>query len=289
MTAVGIDVGKANLDVMVHGDAKVQRFANSTAGISRLVHRLQALPEARIVLEATGGFEEAVLAACCEAGLWVARINPRQARDFAKATGQLAKTDDLDARMLAEMAHVLHPRLRPHVPVEPWQTELKGWLRRRGQAGEVGPDGVVENVLAQGSQGFWQGIDLQRAAPVHAHGVEHQRQGGNVVEVGVGQQHMFDGEQLVHAQLAHARAGIDQQLLAEQKSGRAAPLGNGPRATQYAQFHGPPLCCARQRCMNCICVPARSSRSPLCRAMGSPPMGLPLSVGLCSPSTWVST
>ncbi len=133
MTAVGIDVGKANLDVMVHGDGKVQRFANRTAGIRRLVQRLQALPDARIVLEATGGFEEAVLAACCDAGLWVARINPRQARDFAKATGQLAKTDDLDARMLAEMAHVFHARLRRHVAVEPWQAELKGWLRRRQQ------------------------------------------------------------------------------------------------------------------------------------------------------------
>lgn len=133
MTAVGIDVGKANLDVMVHGDAKVQRFANTKAGIAKLVEHLGKLSDARIVLEATGGFEEAVLTACCDAGLWVARINPRQARDFAKATGQLAKTDDLDARMLAEMAHVFHARLRPHVAVEPWQAELKGWLRRRQQ------------------------------------------------------------------------------------------------------------------------------------------------------------
>lgn len=133
MTAVGIDVGKANLDVMVHGEAKVQRFANSRAGVAKLVKRLQPLPDAKIVLEATGGYEEDVLAACCEAGMWVCRINPRQARDFAKATGQLAKTDDLDARMLAEMAHVFHARLRPHVPAEPWQAELKGWLRRRQQ------------------------------------------------------------------------------------------------------------------------------------------------------------
>jgi transposase len=133
MTAVGIDVSKANLDVMVHGDGKVQRFANTKAGIAKLLRYLQALPGAKVVVEATGGFEEAVLAACCDAGLWVARINPRQARDFARATGQLAKTDDLDARMLAEMAHVFHARLRPHVAVEPWQAELKGWLRRRQQ------------------------------------------------------------------------------------------------------------------------------------------------------------
>lgn len=111
----------------------MQRFANTKAGVMKLVRHLQALPGTRIVLEATGGFEEAVLAACSDAGLWVARINPRQARDFAKATGQLAKTDDLDARMLAEMAHVFHARLRPHVAAEPWQAELKGWLRRRQQ------------------------------------------------------------------------------------------------------------------------------------------------------------
>lgn len=133
MTAVGIDVGKANLDMMVHGETKVQRFANTKTGISKLVRRLQTLSDAKVVLEATGGFEEAVLAACSDAGLWVARINPRQARDFAKAAGQLAKTDDLDARMLAEMAHVFHARLRPHVAAEPWQNELKGWLRRRQQ------------------------------------------------------------------------------------------------------------------------------------------------------------
>lgn len=137
MTAIGIDVGKANLDVMVHGETKAQRFANTRLGVAKLVKRLLALPDAKIVLEATGGFEEAVLAACCDAGLWVCRINPRQARDFAKATGQLAKTDDLDARMLAEMAHVLHGRLRAHVAAEPWQAELKAWLRRRQQVAEA--------------------------------------------------------------------------------------------------------------------------------------------------------
>ena len=91
MTAVGIDVGKANLDVMVHGGAKVQRFANTRAGITKLVKHLKGLHKAKIVVEATGGFEEPVLTACSHAGLWIARINPRQARDFARATGQLAR------------------------------------------------------------------------------------------------------------------------------------------------------------------------------------------------------
>jgi transposase len=101
MAAVGIDVGKASLDVAVWGQAKVQRFANTTAGIRRLVQQLQRQSDVRIVVEATGGYEDAVLAACAEGGLWIARINPRQARDFARATGQQAKTDALDARMLA--------------------------------------------------------------------------------------------------------------------------------------------------------------------------------------------
>jgi transposase len=123
--------------VAVYGEAKIQRFANTAAGVRRLLQRLQDLEEVRIVLEATGGYEEPVLAACSEAGLWIARIHPRQARDFARATGQLAKTDSLDARMLAEMAQVLPARLRPHTRLEPWQCELRGWLRRRHQVTEA--------------------------------------------------------------------------------------------------------------------------------------------------------
>ncbi|MEG3156312.1 IS110 family transposase [Lysobacter zhanggongensis] len=138
MTAVGIDVSKAMLDLAFNDATKVYRFHNTPAGIRRLVELLRARPGVRIVLEATGGYEEAVLDTCAEAGLWIARINPRQARDFARAAGQLAKTDNLDARMLAEMAAVFHARLRRHVPAEPWQAELKCWLRRRRQ--------IVDNI-----------------------------------------------------------------------------------------------------------------------------------------------
>lgn len=138
MTAVGIDVSKEMLDLAFNDAAKVHHFRNTPAGIRRLVELLCARPGVRIVLEATGGYEEAVLAACADAGLWITRINPRQARDFAKAAGQLAKTDNLDARMLAEMASVFHGRLRRHVPAEPWQAELKCWLRRRRQ--------IVDNI-----------------------------------------------------------------------------------------------------------------------------------------------
>lgn len=133
MAAVGIDVGKANLDMAMDGMPAVARFANSRSGIAKLVKRLQAVGASRIVVEATGGYEEPLLEACCDAGLWVARVNPRQARDFARATGELAKTDAIDARLLALMARLFADRLRPYAAAQPWQRELRDWLRRRGQ------------------------------------------------------------------------------------------------------------------------------------------------------------
>ena len=137
MIAVGVDVGKANLDVGIYGESGVERFGNTSADIRRLTRQLKRRGAERIVVEATGGYEEALLESLAKAGLWVARINPRQARNFARATGQLAKTDGLDARMLAEMAAVFHARLRRHAAAEPWQLELKGWLRRRNQVTET--------------------------------------------------------------------------------------------------------------------------------------------------------
>lgn len=133
MVGIGIDVSKATLDVAVAGQAPVRQFKNTTAGIAQLLKWLAGQPEARVVMEATGGYEEAALDACAHAGIWVARVNPRQARDFAKAIGQLAKTDSLDARVLAEMVDVLHARLRRHSPAPAWQAELKAWLVRRRQ------------------------------------------------------------------------------------------------------------------------------------------------------------
>lgn len=132
-TAVGIDVGKASLDLAVNGVPGVVRLANTAAGIRKLVVRLSKLDEPRIVVEATGGYEDALLEACCDAGLWVCRINPRQARDFARATGELAKTDAIDAALLALMARLFHDRIRRYQAPPPWQRELRDWLRRRGQ------------------------------------------------------------------------------------------------------------------------------------------------------------
>lgn len=132
-TAVGIDVGKAALDLAVDGVAGVARFGNTAAGIRKLVMRLVKLDDPRIVVEATGGYEDALLEACCDAGLWVSRVNPRQARDFARATGELAKTDVIDARLLCLLSRLFADRLRRFEAPSPWQRELRGWLRRRGQ------------------------------------------------------------------------------------------------------------------------------------------------------------
>lgn len=133
MPGIGIDVSKAMLDVAVDGQTKLQRYPNTPTGIGRLVRMLATLAEVRVVVESTGGYEAAVTDACAQAGLWIARIDPRQARDFARATGQLAKTDALDANVLAEMARVFHARLRRYQTPPAWQVELKAWLRRRQQ------------------------------------------------------------------------------------------------------------------------------------------------------------
>jgi transposase len=105
---VGIDVAKAHVDVWVLGaKLDVQRFDNEAEAHSALAAALRPLCVALVVMEATGGYEAALACALQAAGLPVAVVNPRQARDFAKSMGRLAKTDAIDARMLAEFASVL--------------------------------------------------------------------------------------------------------------------------------------------------------------------------------------
>src|SRR4030095_6679870 len=104
---------------------------NDASGIAPLVDRLQALHPILIVLEATGGWERRATAALAAAGLRIVVVNPRQARDFARATGQLAKTDALDARALAHFADVIRPTPRP-LPDAQTQ-ELRALLGRRQQ------------------------------------------------------------------------------------------------------------------------------------------------------------
>jgi transposase len=128
---VGIDVAKAQLDIALRPTGTRWTVSNDDAGITDLVIRLQGIGPQLIVLEATGGYQRAVVAALAAAALPVVVVNPRQARDFAKATGQVAKTDALDARALAHFAEALRPTPRP-VP-DAQTEELRALLARRRQ------------------------------------------------------------------------------------------------------------------------------------------------------------
>lgn len=110
---VGVDVSKNQLDVAIFPTGKSFSCPNSSTGHQKLVQRLRRDPPARIVLEASGGYERAAARALAEAALPVTVVNPRQVRDFAKATGELAKTDQIDAQVLARFADQLRPQLRP--------------------------------------------------------------------------------------------------------------------------------------------------------------------------------
>ena len=132
---VGIDVAKDWLDVAAQPGGAHWRVAHDAAGLADLVARLDGLSPALVVLEASGGYERPALAALAAAGLPVVLINPRQARDFAKATGQLAKTDRLDARALARFAEAVRPPARP-IPSTEGQA-LAATLARRRQLLEM--------------------------------------------------------------------------------------------------------------------------------------------------------
>lgn len=112
LTFVGIDVGKAELEMHVRPNGTHATYPNTPAGQHALATALQAEPPTLIVIEATGGLERATAYALVAADLPVAVINPRQGRDFAKATGRLAKTDRLDAEGLAHFADAIRPTPR---------------------------------------------------------------------------------------------------------------------------------------------------------------------------------
>jgi len=132
---VGIDVAKAHLDVATWPAQERLRVSRDEAGLAELTGWLHARSPRLIVLEATGGLETSVAAALVEAHLLTAVINPRQARDFAKALGCLAKTDALDALVLARFGHAIQPTPRP------WKDEetqaLAALLQRRRQVVEM--------------------------------------------------------------------------------------------------------------------------------------------------------
>ena len=132
---MGIDVSQAALDVAVYPTSEHWQTSNDEAGIAELLERARALEPALIVLEASGGYETPALATLGSAGLPVVAVNPRQVRDFARATGRLAKTDALDAQVLAQFAAVVRPELRP-LP-DAATSELSALLARRRQLVEM--------------------------------------------------------------------------------------------------------------------------------------------------------
>lgn len=132
---VGIDVAKATLDVQVRPSDERWSVTNDEAGIRTLVEQLRGIGPSQIVLEATGGYELAAVSALAAAALPVVVVNPRQVRDFAKATGRLAKTDRLDAAVLARFAEQVRPEARPLATAD--QQELDALLTRRRQLIEM--------------------------------------------------------------------------------------------------------------------------------------------------------
>jgi transposase len=140
---VGIDVAKDRLDVHVRPGGESFTVARDGEGLAALVDRLKQVAPALIVLEATGGFEITVAAAVGSAGLPLAVVNPRQIRDFARATGKLAKTDALDAAAIAHFAQAVHPE--PRALPEAQAQELGELVARRRQ--------VIEMMVAERNRG----------------------------------------------------------------------------------------------------------------------------------------
>lgn len=166
---VGLDVSKQYLDIAFEPARPPQRVAQSEEGIRSLVTQLQALGPVLVVLEATGGFETEVATALALAGLPVALINPRQVRDFARALGRLAKTDALDAAVLALFAARVRPAPRP-LPDETHQA-LAALVTRRRQLVEMLTAERLRLPLAKGA--------IRRDVQAHIHWLEQRVKDSN--------------------------------------------------------------------------------------------------------------
>ena len=138
----GIDVAKDRLDVVLRPSGEYLKATNDERGIGSVVRRLREESPALAVLEATGGMERPASAALAVAGVPVAIVNPRQVRDFAKATGRLAKTDRIDAAVLAHFAEAVRPEPRPLA--DEHARELSAVLLRRRQ--------ILAMVTAEGNR-----------------------------------------------------------------------------------------------------------------------------------------
>ena len=161
---VGLDVSKATLDVALRPTGEGWQVVNAEAGIAALVARLRARKPALLVCEATGGFERPVIVALAAAGVPVVVANPRQVRDFAKATGQLAKTDRIDAGILALFAERVRPQPRPLA--DEAAHLLDALLTRRRQ--------LLEMVVAEKNRLGFAPRPLHRGIQQHMRWLEHQ-------------------------------------------------------------------------------------------------------------------
>jgi transposase len=127
---IGVDVSKATLDVAGLSES-IEQFRNEPEAIGALIERLKAAQATLVVMEASGGYETAAASAMGATGLRVAVVNPRQVRDFAKATGRLAKTDRIDAQVLVEFGRLINPKIAPLADEQ--SRELEALLSRRAQ------------------------------------------------------------------------------------------------------------------------------------------------------------
>jgi transposase len=139
---VGIDVSKDRLDVHLRPSGESVAVAREGEALRELVERLRALAPVLVVMEATGGYETVVASAIAAAHLPLAVVNPRQIRDFARATGKLAKTDRLDAAAIAHFAEAIRPPARPVADAE--AQALGELVARRRQ--------VIEIIVAEGNR-----------------------------------------------------------------------------------------------------------------------------------------
>jgi transposase len=145
----GIDVSKAVLDVALLPSGELLQFANDTAGIEELGKKLKAQAADLVVMEATGGYETAAATALVVLGLRVAVVNPRQVRDFAKATGRLAKSDRIDAQVIAAFGEAVEPEI-VRLPDEDAR-EMEALLVRRRQLVAMRVQEVNRLALMQGA------------------------------------------------------------------------------------------------------------------------------------------
>ena len=164
---VGIDVSKAALDVAVLPTAEAWQSANDLAGIDSLVERVASVGPALVVLEATGRYEAACAAALAAAGVPVAVVNPRQVRDFARATGRLAKTDQLDAAVLALFAERVRPEPRPLPDAE--SEALAAIVARRRQ--------IITMLVAEKNRAHVAAPSVKKSVAKHVRWLERELSG----------------------------------------------------------------------------------------------------------------